>query len=406
MNDTLSNRYEAAFCVFMAALAFLGRDNPGLEYPTILYLFGLLMILNLSAGIALRRVPDAPMIAAGFILSNCGVISAIQSFSGGGSSNLWVLYLLPIFTVCILLGPRETAGITLGVVAFNAVFTLRESGGVWSVAAFEILLKSGLFVFTALLAWRLVSKDRSARSQLQSESRRAEQLTTRLEGATALSNVALVSAGVAHDLRNAFMVISGFSESILADDSLSEASRDGLERLRRMARLGGEMSNQLARQGADVKFELAPDDLDAIAASVSPLVKNMFLGKNVRLTLAPAAERVAIRASRAHLQRLFLNLFLNALSVSPKDGEVRLTTRRDGDFAEAAVEDEGSGFPAEILPRLFGAYETTRSGSGGTGLGLNLCARIAREHGGTLAAENRAGGGARLILRLPLSREA
>ena len=202
------------------------------------------------------------------------------------------------------------------------------------------------------------------------------------------------------------MVISGFSESILADDSLSEASRDGLERLRRMARLGGEMSNQLARQGADVKFELAPDDLDAIAASVSPLVKNMFLGKNVRLTLAPAAERVAIRASRAHLQRLFLNLFLNALSVSPKDGEVRLTTRRDGDFAEAAVEDEGSGFPAEILPRLFGAYETTRSGSGGTGLGLNLCARIAREHGGTLAAENRAGGGARLILRLPLSREA
>jgi len=403
MNDTLSNRYEAAFCVFMAALAFLGRDNPGLEYPTILYLFGLLMILNLSAGIALRRVPDAPMIAAGFILANCGVISAIQSFSGGGSSNLWVLYLLPIFTVCILLGPRETAGITLGVVAFNAVFTLRESGGVWSLAAFEILLKSGLFVFTALLAWRLVSKDRSARSQLQSESRRAEQLTTRLEGATALSNVALVSAGVAHDLRNAFMVISGFSESILADDSLSEASRDGLERLRRMARLGGEMSNQLARQGADAKFELAPDDLDAIASSVAPLVKNMFLGKNVSLTISPSAEPVAVRASRAHLQRLFLNLFLNALSVSPKDGEVRLTTRRDGDFAEAAVEDEGAGFPAEILPRLFGAYETTRSSSGGTGLGLNLCARIAREHGGTLAAENRAGGGARLILRLPLS---
>lgn len=406
MNNTLSNRYEAAFCVFMAALAFLGRDNPGLEYPTILYLFGLLMILNLSAGIALRRVPDAPMIAAGFILANCGVISAIQSYSGGGSSNLWVLYLLPIFTVCILLGPRETAGITLGVVAFNAVFTLRGSGGVWSVAAFEILLKSGLFVFTALLAWRLVSKDRSARSQLRSESRRAEQLTTRLEGATALSNVALVSAGVAHDLRNAFMVISGFSESILADDSLSEASRDGLERLRRMAKLGGEMSNQLARQGADAKFELAPDDLDAIASSVAPLVKNMFLGKNVRLTLAPAAERVTIRASRAHLQRLFLNLFLNALSVSPKDGEVRLTTRRDGDFAEAVVEDEGSGFPADILPRLFGAYETTRSGSGGTGLGLNLCARIAREHGGTLSAENKTGGGARLILRLPLSREA
>lgn len=403
MNDTLSNRYEAAFCVFMAALAFLGRDNPSLEYPVILHLFGLLMVLNLSAGIALRRIPDAPIIATGFILANCGVIAAIQAYSGGGSSNLWVLYLLPIFTVCILLGPRETVGITLGVVAFNAVFTLRESQGNLSVAAFEILLKSGLFGFTALLAWRLVSKDRSARSQLQSESRRAEQLTTRLEGASALSNVALVSAGVAHDLRNAFMVISGFSETILSDDSLSESARDGIERLRRMAKLGGEMSNQLARQGAESKFELTPDDLDAIAASVTPLVKNVYLGKNVRLTPCAPNGPIPVRASRAHLQRLFLNLFLNALSVSPKGGEVRLTTGRDGGFATAVVEDEGPGFSPEILPRLFGAYETTRSSSGGTGLGLNLCARIAKEHGGSLAAENRDGGGARMTLRLPLA---
>lgn len=124
MTDTLSNRYEAGFCVFMGALAFLGRDNPSLEYPAILHLFGVLMVLNLLAGIALRRRPDAPMISTGFILANCGVITAILAYSGGASSNLWVLYLLPIFTVCLLLGPRETVFITVGVVAFNAVFTL------------------------------------------------------------------------------------------------------------------------------------------------------------------------------------------------------------------------------------------------------------------------------------------
>jgi len=401
VNDTLSNRYEAAFCVFMTALAFLGRDNPSLEYPAILHLFGVLMALNLLAGIALRRRPDAPMIATGFILANCGTITAILAYSGGASSNLWVLYLLPIFTVCLLLGPRETAAVTAGVVAFNAAFTVSEARGNWSVAAFEILLKSGFFLSTALAASRLVAKDRSAHAQLRTESRRAEQLTTRLEGAAALSNVALVSAGVAHDLRNAFMVISGFTDTVLGEESLSAGAREGLARIKRMAKLGGEMSHQLARQGGDAKFELAAEDLDAIAKSVTTLVQNVFMEKNARLVVSPACEPCAVRASRAHLQRLFLNLFLNALSVSKKGGEVRLTTRRDGDFAVSTVEDEGPGFSPEILPRLFGAYETTRASQGGTGLGLNLCARIAKEHGGSLSAENRDGGGARMTLRLP-----
>lgn len=241
-SGALSSRYEAGFCVFMAALAYLGKENPSLEYPAILHLFGILMVLNLLAGIALRRRPDAPLISTGFILANCGTITAILAYSGGASSNLWVLYLLPIFTVCLLLGSREAAGVTLGVVAFNAAFTLSETRWNWSVAAFEVLLKSGFFVFTALLAWRLVAKDRTLHDQLRSESRRADQLTTRLEGAAALSDVGLVSAGVAHDLRNAFMVILGFSDSILSDASLSAGARDALERIKRMARLGGEMA--------------------------------------------------------------------------------------------------------------------------------------------------------------------
>ena len=63
--------------------------------------------------------------------------------------------------------------------AFNAIFTLTETRGGWPVAAFEILLKSGFFVFTALVARRLVVRDRNAHSQLQVESRRADQLTAR-----------------------------------------------------------------------------------------------------------------------------------------------------------------------------------------------------------------------------------
>ena len=401
-SDALAHRYEAGFFVFMAALAFLGRDNPHLHYPQILYLFVLLNVLNLLAGVALRVKPDAPLISTGFILANCATITGILAYSGGAASNLWVLYLLPIFTVCLLLEERETALITAGVVAFNAIFTFSEMEGSWTIGLFEVFLKSGFFLFTALVARRLVARDRNAHSQLQAESRRADQLTSRLEGAAALSNVALVSAGVAHDLRNAFMVILGFSDMVLNDGSLTPDSRNAVERIKKMSKLGGDMSNQLARHGADAKLELAPDDLGTIASSVTGLVQNAYLAKNARLESAASAGECGVSASRVHLQRLFLNLFLNALSVTKDGGTVRLTTRREGDSAVATVEDEGPGFSAEILPRLFGAYETTRSSSGGTGLGLNLCARIAKEHGGTLTAENRVEGGARLVLRLPL----
>ena len=80
----------------------------------------------------------------------------------------------------------------------------------------------------------------------------------------------MVSAGVAHDLRNAFMVILGFAETILQDGSLSADARSGLERVGWMAKLGSDMSHQLARHGADAKLELSPDDLGAIASSVAP----------------------------------------------------------------------------------------------------------------------------------------
>ncbi len=403
--DALSGRYEAGFLLFMAVLAFLGRDNPNLDYPQVLYLLVLLMVLNLAAGVALRLKPETPSLAAGFILANCGVITAILAHSGGAASNLWVLYLLPIFTVCLLLGPRETAWITAGVVALNAVFTLSETEESRSVAVFEILLKSGFFLFTALLTWRLASRDRDARSRLQVESHRADQLTARLESAAVLSDVGLVSAGVAHDLRNAFMVILGFSDTALLDESMSDEARNAVERVKRMAALGGGMAAQLARHGADVRFELSADELGSIGAEVAALVRNAYLLKNVSLEISASAEACPIHASRVHLQRLFLNLFLNALSVSKNGGQVRLTIRRDANEAVASIEDEGPGFSAEILPRLFGAYETTRASSGGTGLGLNLCARIAREHGGSLTAENRAEGGARLRLSLPLASE-
>lgn len=118
----LGQKYEVVFSVFLVILAFLWRQNPNFTYPQILYSFIVFLTLNLVVGLSLRFWPSREWISALIILANCGTITAIISYSGGQDFYLWVLYLLPIYTVCLLLSGREVSWITTGVLSFNSIF--------------------------------------------------------------------------------------------------------------------------------------------------------------------------------------------------------------------------------------------------------------------------------------------
>src|SRR5262245_29189915 len=120
----VSRRYETIFVIFLLALVFLYRDNTNLVYPQILYLFVFLLGLNLSAGWALRKWPTHPWVATSITLGNCGVLTAVLAYSGGPDSNFWVLYLLPIYTVCLLMSGLQLILIVLGIISFNGAFCI------------------------------------------------------------------------------------------------------------------------------------------------------------------------------------------------------------------------------------------------------------------------------------------
>jgi signal transduction histidine kinase len=106
---------------------------------------------------------------------------------------------------------------------------------------------------------------------------------------------------------------------------------------------------------------------------------------------------------KQRLVQVLQNVLQNAIQHTPRDGVVALsaTTEQDanGLWVVLEVNDPGPGFAPDDLPRVFEPFFSRRRG--GTGLGLAIAQRIVEEHGGTIAAANRPGGGARVALRLP-----
>lgn len=102
------------------------------------------------------------------------------------------------------------------------------------------------------------------------------------------------------------------------------------------------------------------------------------------------------------MRRLLMNLLENAVKYSGEDEPVDLTVRQGSDGVIIRVADRGPGIAPQDLDRVFEPFfrgeRTPESGQPGVGIGLTLCRRIARAHGGTISAQNRDGGGAVFIV--------
>ena len=112
-----------------------------------------------------------------------------------------------------------------------------------------------------------------------------------------------------------------------------------------------------------------------------------------------------IMTDPAGIRQVLNNLIINASdAMGDKGGELKLSTRIDlvnDNILVLELQDNGPGFPAELLDRIFEPYVTTKTS--GSGLGLPISRRIIEENGGTIRATNLPKGGAVVIIHLPVT---
>ena len=183
----------------------------------------------------------------------------------------------------------------------------------------------------------------------------------------------------------------------IVDDlpSLIEGTIEGAERTRAIV-------DGLKRFSAMDRDEVEDFDLvEVVERAVRWVCKTAREDFRVELALPP---RIALRGSPGRIQQVVTNLIENACdaaSAGEAPPTLRISAALDAGRVRMCFDDNGPGIPAEILGRIFDPFFTTKPVGKGTGLGLSISYGIVERHGGTLAAENRPEGGARLVLTLP-----
>jgi len=102
------------------------------------------------------------------------------------------------------------------------------------------------------------------------------------------------------------------------------------------------------------------------------------------------------------VNQVFMNLLHNSVQSILEDGEVRIRTRAEDDHVVVEFQDTGAGIAEENLSRIFELGFTTKERGVGSGIGLAICQRIVRDHGGSLDVRSEVGEGTTFTLRLPL----
>lgn len=219
-----------------------------------------------------------------------------------------------------------------------------------------------------------------------------------------LAALGQMSAGLVHELNQPLTALRTLTESaaLLADQDRKEDLQGNLHRITRMVDRLARLTTRLKTFAHKAETPGTPVALAHCLADAQANVAEAARLADVTIVLDVQPADLQVVADEAALSSVLVNLMRNAIEAMQASPErtLHVTARRRGLRAVVDVRDTGPGIAADILPRLFEPFVTSKPAGAGLGLGLVISAQLLHALNGRLSAHNAAGGGASFVVEL------
>lgn len=257
-------------------------------------------------------------------------------------------------------------------------------------------------------ASRIGHSDLGARVPTTKRNDEVSQLALTLNGMldrieSSMHQLHTITDSLAHDLRSPLTAIRGKLEMSLSTAVDGEQAEPIVAAIDELDRLTDFLNKSLdvAEAKADaLRISRSAIDLDELLRVMIALYEPSMSEKELRVDMH-SGRPVKIFADAALLHRMVANLLDNELKHLRAGCALTIELREEEDTARLILEDNGPGFDSEVLAHLF-ERRVKGKDSNGHGLGLAFIDAVTRAHGGTVTASNRKGGGASIVITLPL----
>jgi len=226
-----------------------------------------------------------------------------------------------------------------------------------------------------------------------------------------LGAVGKLAGGIAHDFNNRLVVVMGYAELLKRDLPADSPLASHADMVLTSARRAAELTRQLLAYSRRQVLEAESFDLNEMAERMRGLLKTV-LADRIELVTGLGARR-AVFADPGQIERVVLNLVLNARDAMPSGGRLTIETRDvtlgtgehptllPGNYVALVVADNGTGIPEQALSHIFEPFFTTKKMGQGTGLGLSMVEGIVHQSGGATHVESCVGKGTTFTIHLP-----
>ncbi|MGQ9750303.1 two-component system sensor histidine kinase NtrB [Desulfosoma sp.] len=274
-----------------------------------------------------------------------------------------------------------------------------------NIARFQVIIFASVAACVGVLFAALVAILRRAERILEARARERQKLEDELHRAERLAVLGEMIAGVSHEIKNPLGIIRSTAEL------LEKRSED--PRQKKLASIVIEEATRLNNIVTEFLDFARPKDLRLELCCVEEILeRNLTVleaecqKRNIRILRDYKTGGALTPADTNLLYRAFMNLMVNAVQAMEAGGTLEIATAlkcldsRQEPWLEVRVSDTGPGISAEVLPKIFNPFFTTREK--GTGLGLSIVLSIIQSHHGTVELVPRSEGGTSAVVRLPM----